>query len=171
MAKRKQTARQEAVPPLSADATEQELKEYFESFVRPRYQPAVYAVARQFVRSARARLWAVEEDDALQWADLALWIAFLRDRSCGPGFTSLAKMITKRKLTNWIKREVPIIRGVGGGDGGPPAQVYSLDGLREREPESWEGMVRPLDSLYHGQWMMPQSEKPSGRRKKAQAAP
>lgn len=81
-------------------------------------------------------------EEAEQIAAIALWEAWRRDPACGKGFSALVETVVRRRLTNWIRREVPVVRGSGGGDGGPPAMVVSLDALGKGDLEQRLDRVR-----------------------------
>lgn len=103
-----------------------------------RFAPAALAAARKFVQAARAEGWHLDPDDAAQVARLALWEVWRRDPACGPGFSTLLEVAVRRRLTNFLRRQVPMIRGASGEDG---PRVFSLDALAELEP-GWEEHVR-----------------------------
>lgn len=119
------------VPPAEASGFER---------VYQRFAPVALAAARRFIQRARLEGWRVEWDDAAQIARLALWEAWRRDPECGPGFHTLVQKVTHRRLLNWLRRRVPVIRG----QGADAPRVYSLETLAEMDPDGWELRVRPL---------------------------
>lgn len=139
------------VPALTRDAAAGRLAPQgdtvpFEA-VYDRFARKLAGAAATYTAAARARGWAADLDDALQVARMALWECWRRDPRCGRGFAALVEKATHRRLTNWLRRQVPMIRGAAGGDGGPPAAVYSLDALMEADPVGWENRVRPLGEV------------------------